>query len=86
MTAELAERFARGDKRALAQAITVVERGGPGAAELLALLRDVPLGDPAAVADLVLAAAERAGPAADDVALMVVRPALVAAFAPGPPG
>ena len=62
------------------------DREGARGAELLALLHDVPLGEPATVADLVLAAAERAGPAADDVALMVVRLARVAAFAPGPPG
>ncbi len=40
MAAELAERFARGDVRALAQAITVVERGGADAPDLLARLRD----------------------------------------------
>jgi LAO/AO transport system kinase len=40
MPAGLAERFARRDVRALAQAISVVERGGPDAPELLAQLRD----------------------------------------------
>jgi LAO/AO transport system kinase len=39
MRAGLAERFARRDVRALAQAISVVERGGPDAPELLAQLR-----------------------------------------------
>ena len=40
MSAELAERFAVGDRRALAKAISAVERGGPEAAELLARLRE----------------------------------------------
>jgi hypothetical protein len=52
------------------------DREGARDTEPLALLRDVALADPATVADRVLAAAERAGPATDDVALMVVRPGL----------
>jgi hypothetical protein len=52
------------------------DRDGARGTEPLALLRDVPHGDPATVADLVLAAAARIGPPADDVALMVVRPQL----------
>lgn len=62
------------------------DREGARGTELLALLHDVPAGEPAEVADRVLAAAERAGPAADDVALMVVRPGRVGAFPPGAPG
>ena len=50
------------------------DREGARDTEPLALLRNVPLADPATVADRVLAAAQRAGPATDDVALMVVRP------------
>ena len=50
------------------------DREGARGTEPLDLLRGVPFGDPAEVADLVLAAAARVGPAADDVALMVVRP------------
>jgi LAO/AO transport system kinase len=49
MLAELAGRFTRGDTRALAQAITVVERGGPRAPELLARLRDAAGEPPPAV-------------------------------------
>ncbi len=49
MPAELAERFAQGDTRALAQAITVVERGGPPAAELLGRLRGRPAAPPPSV-------------------------------------
>jgi hypothetical protein len=52
----------------------------------LSLLRGVPLGDPATVAYHVLAAAELAGPAADDVALMVVRVGRVGAFPAGSAG
>lgn len=58
------------------------DREGARGTDPLALLRGVPLADPATVADRVLAAAERAGPATDDVAVMVVRPGPVGAFAP----
>lgn len=51
--------------------------------EPLALVRGVHQGDPATVADRVLAAAELAGPATDDVSVMVVR---VGAFAAEPVG
>ena len=47
------------------------------------LCRGVPFGDPATVAEHVLAAAERAGPATDDAALMVVRTGRVGASAAG---
>ena len=49
------------------------DRDGARGTEPLALLAGVPHGEPAAVADGVLAAAARVGPPADDVALMVVR-------------
>lgn len=62
------------------------DREGARGTEPLALLRDVPLDDPATVADRVLRAAERAGPASDDVALMIVRPARVGAFRGSTPG
>ncbi len=55
----------------------LTEREGARDTDPLSLVRDVPLGDPATVADQVLAAAERAGPAADDVALLVLRAAPV---------
>jgi hypothetical protein len=59
------------------------DREGARGTDPLDLLRDVPLGDPATVADAVLAAADRAGAATDDVALMVVRPGPVGAFPGG---
>ena len=59
------------------------DREGARGTEPLTLLRDVPLADPATVADRVLAAAQRAGPATDDVALMVVRPGRVGPLPPG---
>jgi hypothetical protein len=59
------------------------DREGARGTEPLALLRGIEPGDPATVADLVLAAAERAGPASDDVALMVVRPGVVGALPAG---
>ena len=49
------------------------DREGARGTEPLALLSGVPHGEPAAVADGVLAAAAAVGPPADDVALMVVR-------------
>jgi serine/threonine protein phosphatase PrpC len=52
----------------------LVDREGARDTEPLTLLRDVALADPATVADRVLAAAQRTGPATDDVAVMVVRP------------
>ena len=64
----------------------LTERAGARDTEPLRLLHDVPPGDPAAVADQVLAAAERAGPATDDVALMVVRPGRPDAFRRQPAG
>ena len=62
------------------------DRQGARDTEPLALVQGVPVEDPATVADLVLAAAERAGPATDDVAVMVVRPGRVAAVRTGSPG
>jgi len=62
------------------------DRDGARDTDPLALVRDVPCADPATVADGVLAAAERAGPATDDVALMVVRVGRGAAFAAEPSG
>lgn len=59
------------------------DREGARGTEPLDLVADVPLTDLATVADHVLAAAERAGAATDDVAVMVVRPG---AFRPGPSG
>ena len=58
------------------------DREGARGTEPLDLLRDVPLGEPAAVADAVLAAAALVGTAADDVALMVVRPGRVGPHRP----
>ena len=55
------------------------DREGARDTEPLALVRQIPVEDPATVADLVLAAAERAGRATDDVAVMVVRPGSVGA-------
>ena len=55
------------------------DREGARGSEPLALLAGVPHGEPAAVADAVLAAAARVGAAADDVALMVVRAGRVGA-------
>lgn len=49
------------------------DREGARGTEPLALVQGMPLADPAAVADHVLAMAQRAGPAADDVALLVAR-------------
>lgn len=59
------------------------DREGARGTEPLALLHGVEPRDPATVADLVLAAAERAGPATDDVAVMVVRPRVVGALPAG---
>ena len=56
------------------------DREGARGTEPLGLLLDVPLADPATVADQLLAAADRAGPPTDDVALMVVRPGPLGAF------
>lgn len=62
------------------------DRAGARGTEPLSLLRDVRLADPATVADQVLAAAQRAGSATDDAALMVVRPGPLGAFPGDLPG
>lgn len=56
------------------------DRGGARGTESLALLREVPLAGPATVVDRVLAAVEHAGPAVDDVGVMVVRTRPAGAF------
>ena len=62
------------------------DRAGARDTEALRLVQGVPVEDPATVADLVLAAADRAGPATDDVAVMVVRPRRVSQVRTRPAG